>query len=457
MTSSSGYGSDLEAYNPSTDKWILTANLLAPRYLAVGFSIGNRGYIATGQDGGGRRKDFWKYSPCSYFPSAAITASGSLTICQGSDVTLTANAGTSYIWWTSETTQSIVVSTGGAVAVTVTDSCGIASSSPVTITVVPAATISASGNATVCANSCTTLSASGGISYSWNPSAQTGSSVSVCPTVTTTYTVTGTNANGCTYNDTITVTAYPVPVITLGGNTTVCAGQSTTLCASGGVFYSWSTSATTSCIVVSPTANTTYTIIVSDGTCSDTANMVVAVDSIIASLTLVPDTANPLLWYGYPSITGGSPVQWSWDFGDGNFSAQQYPSHTYSVTGNYIVCLTVTDANGCTDMSCDTTYKVSPSGLMQTLVIVNPLSGIADLQNTNTISIYPNPANGLFTVQSSAKIQNAALKNLLGETIMETNNPGEKFTMDISSLERGVYFVRIKTDKGIAVKKIVKQ
>ncbi|MFZ7154089.1 MAG: M36 family metallopeptidase [Bacteroidota bacterium] len=47
--------------------------------------------------------------------------------------------------------------------------------------------------------------------------------------------------------------------------------------------------------------------------------------------------------------SGGSPVSWSWDFGDGNTSIQQNPSHTYAANGTYSAVLTVTDANGCTN------------------------------------------------------------------------------------------------------------
>ena len=43
---------------------------------------------------------------------------------------------------------------------------------------------------------------------------------------------------------------------------------------------------------------------------------------------------------------GASPYNWSWDFGDGNISYQQYPQHTYMQSGTYIVTLTVKDFIG---------------------------------------------------------------------------------------------------------------
>ena len=48
----------------------------------------------------------------------------------------------------------------------------------------------------------------------------------------------------------------------------------------------------------------------------------------------------------------GGIASWAWDFGDGNTSTDQNPIHTFAEEGNYVVCLTVTDAEGCTDTNC---------------------------------------------------------------------------------------------------------
>ncbi len=48
----------------------------------------------------------------------------------------------------------------------------------------------------------------------------------------------------------------------------------------------------------------------------------------------------------FSDLTTGNPVAWQWNFGDGNTSASQNPSHSYSSNGNYLVCLTVTDSCG---------------------------------------------------------------------------------------------------------------
>lgn len=58
--------------------------------------------------------------------------------------------------------------------------------------------------------------------------------------------------------------------------------------------------------------------------------------------------------------TGGAPTGWFWDFGDGNTSTSQNPTHTYAAPGDYGVCLTVTNDCG-VDSACDATVSVVPS------------------------------------------------------------------------------------------------
>src|SRR6185503_16340576 len=105
----------------------------------------------------------------------------------------------------------------------------------------------------------------GYVSYSW-PAGQPGlggSPTTQCVTINnpvagSTYTVNMTSATGCPTSTTVTLIGA-TPTVT---STTVCAGQPTTLTASGGSGnYSWSPGgSTTTSIVVSPTVTTTYTV-----------------------------------------------------------------------------------------------------------------------------------------------------------------------------------------------------
>ncbi|HNW52442.1 MAG TPA: T9SS type A sorting domain-containing protein, partial [Prolixibacteraceae bacterium] len=93
-----------------------------------------------------------------------------------------------------------------------------------------------------------------------------------------TYTVTVTAENGCTDTDETTVTVNPLPTANAGNDVTVCAGESTTLTATGGGTYSWSGGVTNGVPFI-PTQSETYTVTVTaENGCTDTDETIVTVD-----------------------------------------------------------------------------------------------------------------------------------------------------------------------------------
>ena len=155
---------------------------------------------------------------------ASITTGGPTTLCPGGSVTLTANglAGSSYQWSTGATTPTLNVTQGGSYTVTATTPGGCtATSAAMAVAVSPAAvaSITTSGPTTFCPGSSVTLTANGtaGSSYQWSTGATT-------PTLNVTqggsYTVTATNAAGCTATSAATAVAVnPAPATpTVTGN-----------------------------------------------------------------------------------------------------------------------------------------------------------------------------------------------------------------------------------------------
>jgi hypothetical protein len=130
-------------------------------------------------------------------PPATIIPGGNLCI----GVTLTASAGSSWLWSpTGETTQSITATMAASYSVTITDAAGCsATSAPTVINPLPLA--APSGSASICLGASTPLTGSGGVSCSWSPCTGldncTSCTPNASPTVTTTYTLTVTDANGC--------------------------------------------------------------------------------------------------------------------------------------------------------------------------------------------------------------------------------------------------------------------
>lgn len=79
-----------------------------------------------------------------------------------------------------------------------------------------------------------------------------------------------------------------------------------------------------------------------------------------------------------------------------------------------------------------------------------------DLEFNNSISVFPNPATNLITITNLAdhKIVSVAVIDLLGKTVLNKN---ETNRVDISGLENGTYLVKIQTDNGTVVKKVIKK
>lgn len=77
------------------------------------------------------------------------------------------------------------------------------------------------------------------------------------------------------------------------------------------------------------------------------------------------------------------------------------------------------------------------------------------IPNENNVQIYPNPVKSIVNIKSIHEIKSIELSDLSGKLIMKSLVP--KNSVDISSVHKGMYFLRISTDKGIFVNKIIKE
>ncbi|MCB0661080.1 MAG: hypothetical protein KDC04_09090, partial [Saprospiraceae bacterium] len=163
-------------------------------------------------------------------PLPSVTIQGDSDVCMGSSTVLTASGGSSYTWSTGASGSSITVSPSSTTTytVTVTSDHGCISTGTVTVTVHPLPSVTIQGDSEICFGSSTVLTASGGGTYAWNTGVS-GSSITVTPIETTTYTVTVTSDHGCISTGWVTVTVHPLPEIIIEGDTTICAGSCTTL------------------------------------------------------------------------------------------------------------------------------------------------------------------------------------------------------------------------------------
>lgn len=86
---------------------------------------------------------------------------------------------------------------------------------------------------------------------------------------------------------------------------------------------------------------------------------------------LNPGTYEPVVFADQSSDSDGTVVGWSWNFGDGETSVSQNPTHQYSVAGNYTITFTVTDDDGNTNSSSQDVTIVSPSGIFANQITLN--------------------------------------------------------------------------------------
>ena len=194
-------------------------------------------------------------------PLPTISISGDTYLCVGESNLLTASGGNTYLWSNGTTAPSISVNHGGTYSVTGTTTYGCSNSD--SVTVVSLENLSISGNTHICSGQSTTLSAVNGTgSYVWN----TGDySQSVTVTDPGTYTVTVTLPNGCSSAVSTVVTTALLPTPSIVGSMSICQGQSTTLTATGGDTYVWSTGSTNDHIDVSQTGVYTVTATNAEG------------------------------------------------------------------------------------------------------------------------------------------------------------------------------------------------
>ncbi|MBK8683833.1 MAG: gliding motility-associated C-terminal domain-containing protein [Bacteroidetes bacterium] len=187
----------------------------------IPFTINNSTtYTVTGTDANGRSNTNTKLVTVNPLPTISVLPSNP-AICLNQSVNLTAGGGSSYVWspatGLNQTTGATVsASPTGSTSYTITgtsvNGCSNTISNTVTINPLPALSATPS-SATICIGDSVTLNMNGANTYSWFPTAglnqSTGPQVKASPNTTTTYTITGTNANGCTNTKVVTVTVNP--------------------------------------------------------------------------------------------------------------------------------------------------------------------------------------------------------------------------------------------------------
>ena len=219
-------------------------------------------------------------------PSPTVIASGATFICQQDSAQLQATTigGISYQWAPANTLTCSTcpdpiafpsTTTTYVVTTTATNGCTASDTVEVTVSPFPNPVLTLSGDTTICSGDVVQLFAGGSISpldFEWDQSRPGLSCYVHCnnpfasPTVTTTYVVTLTGPGGCTTTDSLTVTVVsPNQDIIVGGDQTVCIGESIGLNTTQGTNHAWTPFDGLSCVfcpnpIATPTATTEYIV-----------------------------------------------------------------------------------------------------------------------------------------------------------------------------------------------------
>ncbi len=254
------------------------------------------------------------------------------------------------------------------------------------------------------------------------------------------YTVTLVATNGtitsCGVTQTIMVNASPT--ISILNSSPICIGNSANISASGANSYLWNTSATTSSIVVTPTATSMYTVTGTTAGCSTSSIVTVNVNPLPA---IFANSSSSLICDGETATLtasgGSSTYTWSTNAPVQSIIVSPTVTTTYTVTG--------TDAFGCVN---STTYNL----------LVQWCAGLHELaQNNSPFSIYPNPSEGIFFIKTSLTQQHdVMIYNDLGQLVQKLKlNGGSK--LDLTKEANGIYQVIIlDSGKEVYSTKVIK-
>lgn len=274
--------------------------------------------------------------------NVTANASTSDSVCAGTSVILTGGGATTYTW-TGNVTDGIGFVPYSTVIYTVTgtDGNGCTNTATKTITVNSLPTVFAYATATtVCSGSSITLSGLGtATSFAWTGGAIDG--VPFIPSAAT-YTVTGTDDNGCSGTATKTISVNPVATVIANTSAdTVCAGDSVTLTGTGtALTYNWSGGVTDGSGFI-PSSTATYTVTGTSGNnCTTTATQIITVNPlpiVFASSTAAIVCSGTLI-----TLSGiGNATSYVWTGGVTDGQAFVPTSTAYTVTG--------TDGNNCSN------------------------------------------------------------------------------------------------------------
>lgn len=232
--------------------------------------------------------------------------------------------------------------------------------------------------------------------------------------------------------------------LSLSGNST---GDIQWQSKSGSASFTNISGATSNTYLNSLTGDTYFRAYVNNGGCSDTtlSHLIVVRPNPTADFTY---TISGMDVTFNSSGSSGDVAYYNWDFGDGIYSIDANPIHSYQGDGIKNVCLTVFNGSNCSYTLC-LDINLSPNR-------IDAIEGVK-------WNIYPAPFSDDFFIDGGAgnyKITGIEIYNLLGKRLLnksEVNIKGGAIRINASGLANGFYLLKIKTPQQEFIRPLVKQ
>jgi len=391
--------------------------------------------------------------------TGSVSAGASTAICYGNSAQLNASGGTGYVW-----SPTIGLSSGTIAnplasptlntnySVTAIDANGCAETASINVVVNPLPIVSTGNSGMICSGSSIQLNASGASTYQWNSSTSLSalniSNPIASPVSTTSYTVSGTDKNGCIGTSEVIITVQPLPVVSVnnGNAEFICDGNSVQLNASTTATvsnsWSWSSSSSLSSLIISnpiatPTSTQNYSVtntadyggVKCSGSGSSTVNVVEAPILILNGKNLSVSAPVPV---------GIAISQFSWYknnflLGTTNGTTTSYP---VSGNGNYSVVVSyfTTGIINCTLQS--NILNVSTTAI----------TGFVE----EDVRIYPIPTQNSLIIETQGTLLFSQYKiiDMLGKEVAFGKLNDNCQSIDVSSLSSAIYVLILTNDDG---------
>jgi hypothetical protein len=406
-------------------------------------------------------------------PLPVVSAGNDAVICSGASTGLQATGASTYQWSINGgaavglnnpniSNPSASPTTTTTYSVLGVDVNGCTNVDQVQVSVNALPTVIAGANTSICPGIPTTLGATGASTYAWSPSTGlTGANTATPganPASTQTYTVTGTDANGCQNTDQVTVTVFPQPIVTASATSPIIECQTAQLTATGLVSYNWVNTAgpdasiatpNASTTDVGPLANATYAVAGLDANgCAGGASVSVVVNPI--SVSIVNATAINPSTFSF-DVTSNA-TNFDWDFytdgtTDVNTSATTI-QNSYSTAPtpplDYIITTVTASIGNCEAQ--DTIHVFIDNTLLEwPNIVIADGDGINDVLSflSQDPALQPN-WQSITTVPTVTNFK-VEIFNRWGKKVGEVNDPTGSW--DPKELGPGVYFYVVSYSK----------